>query len=186
MCLLRTPWKARLVAGLLALSLLPAAWTPFAAAPQQGSTSACAGWLRARMPAPQDAAARAALDAALRAACAADVATLKDFAAAFVEAHPDPERLARSLGASALSSEVLLQYLSRRSLRPVPLTGTQPSLTAAVPAGFVFGQLSLHTIRTAGHLAAGALPAGSLQIEVGASRFALALRALFAAQPLGP
>lgn len=83
MRLLRSSFTSRLVAALLAFSLLPAVLAPL---PARAATGAYGEWLRAELGTPADAALADEIESALEAAHAEHPATLDAFIAAFVDA----------------------------------------------------------------------------------------------------
>lgn len=187
---LRSPWKMRLLAAVLAVSLLPmAAALPGGSAAPAGA-SAQADWLRTQLSAqPLEAAAQEDVERALVAAAAAtDARTLSEFLSAFVEAHAAPDQLAEALGlASGASAGALAQYLQQRFLGLAGPAAPRLSLAAAVPSGLSLTRLSLPAVSAAvvacDHFFRTVRVRRMAPLAV---HIAHPLRTLFSAQPLGP
>lgn len=179
---LRSTWGARVLAALLATSLLSLVLLPVGQETSIEGTASYATWLRAQATGDTD----ATFDEALTTARASDAHSLHEFLTAFVEAYEgSSEQLAKVFAAGDRSGAALIRYLERHYLR---LAGGEvyASLTAAAASLLKLDRLvsALPSIRLLQDLDT----SGGTQLKqwLHTPLFVLSLRTLFSAQPLGP
>lgn len=181
---LRSTWGARVLAALLATSLLSLVLLPVGQETSINGTASYAAWLRAQATGDTD----ATFDEALTTAQASDAHSLHEFLTAFVEAYVEEgssEQLAKVFAAGDRSGAALIRYLERHYLR---LAGGEvyASLTAAAASLLKLDRLvsALPSVRLLQDLDT----SGEAQLKqwVHTPLFVLSLRTLFSAQPLGP
>lgn len=179
---LRSTWGARVLAALLATSLLSLVLLPVGQKTSIEGTASYATWLRAQATGDTD----ATFDEALTTARASDAHSLHEFLTAFVEAYEgSSEQLAKVFAAGDRSGAALIRYLERHYLR---LAGGEvyASLTAAAASLLKLDRLvsALPSIRLLQDLDT----SGGTQLKqwLHTPLFVLSLRTLFSAQPLGP
>ena len=181
---LRSKWGMRAVAGLLTASLLPVTFATAVHAAEH--TSSYADWLRQQLRIPTD----EVVEQALETATESRPRSLDAFLTAFVEAYEaqQPARpLAQAFAAHHLSNEALISYLEGRYLRFVG-DAVLPRATLAA-AKVVSEQVLKRGLTPLAALARIDLSRRTWAATIQPSQapvFILSLRALSAAQPLGP
>lgn len=188
---LRSTWRVRMLAGLLAASLLSMVFLPVGQEVSTKGTASYAAWLRAQVKGEQvKGETDAAFDEALTAAEASKAHSLHGFLTAFIEAYVEEassEELAKAFAAGDRSGAELLRYLERHYLR---LAGGEQlgygSLAAAAPPLLKLDRLA--NAVPGAHLLQCLDTLGSAQLAPWAHTplFVFSLRTLFSAQPLGP
>ena len=181
---LRSIWGMRAMAGLLLASLLP---VTFASAVQAARhTASYADWVRLQLRIPVG----EAIEQALEVAEESRARSLEDFLTVFVEAYEaqQPEQsIAHAFSTRDLSNDALISYLEGRYLRFVG--DAVLSRTALMAAKVVSKQVLKRGLTPLAALTRSDLSrlawAAMLQ-PARAPVFILSLRALSAAQPLGP